>query len=63
MKIEIDLQAFRKLPVDQQITIYRLIQNSIKSVAEEFCIKCRCWGSGNDDLINWYFEEEMFEEK
>ena len=61
MKIEIELQAFKELPTDQQILIYRLIQNSIKSVAEEFCIKSKCWGSGSDNLISWYFEEELSE--
>ena len=63
MKIEIELQAFKKLPSDQQILVYRLIQNSIKAISEEFCIKSRCWGSGNDDVINWCFEEKLFGEE
>lgn len=62
MKIEIDLPAFKKLPADQQTIIYRLIHNSIEAIASEFCIKIRCWGSGNDEKVNWYFEEKFFEE-
>lgn len=57
MKIEINLVAFAELPADQQITIYRQIQNSIEAIASEFCIKSRCWGSGTDDKVNWTFEK------
>lgn len=60
MKIEIDLLAFKDLPADQQIIIYRLIQNSIEAIAGEFCINAKCWGSGCDNEINWFFDDRVF---
>jgi hypothetical protein len=57
VKIEINLPVFADLPADQQITIYREIQNSIKAIASEFCIKSRCWGAGSDGKIEWTFEK------
>ena len=63
MKIEIELEAFKQLPSDQQILVYRLIQNLIKAISEEFCIKSRCWCSCNDYVINRYLVVQLYGEE
>ena len=42
MKIEINLPVFADLPADQQITIYREIQNSIQAMSDDKALRQRC---------------------